>query len=287
MQKQEQFRALQLALIMYVVILAMKLAVYMTSGVMALLAEAMHTLTDVFVSGFLLVAAIFARRGPDETHMFGHGRAENAAALVAATLFISFTSLRLYEEAVPRLFRAEEASYQNLPLVIGVLGFSMVLAGAPLLGLLRQTNVGAAAKAQAMELINDELGLLAALLGTILIIWGQPLADPIATILVATIIAYNGIRLFLESLSFLLGRSPGPDYLAEVEARARAVPGVLGVHGLRAEFVGPDTVQAGLHIVVRRGTPIEEADRIAREVQSAIHRDMAPGYCTVHVDASP
>jgi divalent metal cation (Fe/Co/Zn/Cd) transporter len=56
--------------------------------------------------------------------MFGHGRAQNVAALVVATLFISFTSL-----------------------------------------LYTQKQRGAAAKAQFMESINDELGLIAALIG--------------------------------------------------------------------------------------------------------------------------
>jgi divalent metal cation (Fe/Co/Zn/Cd) transporter len=77
-------------------------------------------------------------------------------------------------------------------------------------------------------LINDESGLLAALIGTLFIMWGQPLADPIASIVVATIIAYNGIRLFIENLSFLLGRSPGSEYLGNVERIARSVPGVAG-----------------------------------------------------------
>jgi len=60
-----------------------------------------------------------------------------------------------------------------------------------------------------MELINDQLGLLAALVGTWFILWDWPLADPIATIILATIIAYHGLRLFGENSSFLLGRSPG------------------------------------------------------------------------------
>lgn len=181
---------------------------------MALLAEALHTLSDIFVSGFLLVAAIWSRKEADEVHMFGYGRAQNVAALVAATLFISFTSFKLYEEAIPRLFRPEEATYQNLPLALGVIIASMFLTAAPLVRLLTQKKRGAAAKAQLLELVNGELGLLAALIGTLFILWGQPLADPIASIIVTTIIAINGIRLFQENLCFLLGRSPGPEFLA-------------------------------------------------------------------------
>jgi cation diffusion facilitator family transporter len=284
MKEQEDVRGLQLALGVYILVFAMKLSVYFLTGVMALFAEALHTLSDIFVSSFLLLAAYYSRKAADQVHMFGHGRAQNVAALVAATLFISFTSYKLYEEAIPRLFQPGEANYQNLPLALGVIVASMLIAAAPLVKLLRQKERGAAAKAQLMELVNDELGLLAALIGTAFIVWGKPLADPIATIVVATIIAYNAVGLFRENLSFLLGRSPEPEWLAQMESQARSVPGVLGVHDLRAEYIGPDTVHAGMHIEVQRGLPIEEADRIAREVRERVHQGTKPGYCYIHVD---
>jgi cation diffusion facilitator family transporter len=232
------------------------------------------------------VATLYSRKQADDTHMFGYGRIQNVAALVAATLFISFTSFELYKEAIPRLFRTEVTTYQNLPLALGVLVVSMVIAAAPLVTLIRQKTRGAAAKALLMELINDELGLLAALIGTLFILWGQPLADPHAAIVVATIIAYNGVRLFLENFSFLLGRAPGPAYLAEVERLARSVPGVLDMHDLRAEYIGPDTVHAGMHIVVQRGLPIEEAERIAEDVRQRIHQGADVSFCVIHVDAA-
>jgi cation diffusion facilitator family transporter len=101
MKQNEEARSLQLTLGIYLLIFALKLSVYFMSGVMALLAEALHTLSDIFVVGFLLIAERYSRHEADEVHMFGHGRAQNIAALVAATLFISFTSFELYREAVP------------------------------------------------------------------------------------------------------------------------------------------------------------------------------------------
>lgn len=285
-QRSHELRSLKLAVGVYVLVFAMKLTAYLATGVMALLAEALHTLSDIFVSSFLMVAAIWSRKEADETHMFGYGRAQNVAALVAATLFISFTSLRLYEEAIPRLFQPEEATYQNISVALGVLVASMFIAAAPLVSLFRQKQRGAAAKAQFMELINDELGLVAALIGTMLILSGIPIADPVASVIVATVIAINAIGLFRENLSFLLGRSPGPEVLARVENIARSVKGVLGVHELRAEYVGPDALHVGMHIEVQRGMPIEEADRIAREVRDQIHRTVEGRYCVVHVDVA-
>ena len=285
MEESKDLAGLRLTLAMYVVIFALKLAAYFASGVLALLAEALHTLTDVFVAGFLIVALQYSRRKADETHMFGYGRAQNVGALVAATLFISFTSFELYREAIPHLFESDHAVYQNLGLALGVLVVSMLIAAAPLVTLVRQKTRGAAAKAQMLELVNDEFGLLAALLGTLAITWGFPLGDPLAAIVVATIIAFNAVKLFRENLSMLIGRSPGREYINEVKHLALSVPGVQEVHSVRAEYIGPQEVHVVLHIRVDPRTPVVEANRIAEQVEKRVYKtETNPDYCTVHVD---
>ncbi len=284
MHTTEDFRAIRLTLAVYVAVFAGKVAAYAVTGVMAVLAEALHSLSDIFISGFLLAALAWAAKNADREHMLGHARAQNAAALVAATLFISFTSYKLYEEAIPRLLHPHAATHQRLGLAIAVLAVSMLIAAAPLVSLLRQKPRGAAAKAQYLELINDELGLLAALVGTLFVMWGQPIADPLAALVVATIIAINAVGLFRENLSFLLGRAPEPQLMDAIRQAALATPGVLSVHNLRAEMIGPETVHTVLHIEVARGTPIERADAVATEVKTRIHGLTNQGYCVVHMD---
>jgi len=285
MEKSQDLTGLRLTLILYVVIFAIKLAAYFATGVIALLAEALHTLTDVFVAGFLILALLYSRRKADETHMFGYGRAQNVGALVAATLFISFTSFELYREAIPRLFDSAPAAYQNLGLAVGVLLVSMVIAAAPIVSLFRQKMRGPAANAQLLELFNDELGLLAALLGTLSIQWGFPLGDPLAALVVATIIAFNAVRLFRENLSMLIGRSPGKEFIHQVKEAALGVPGVQEVHAVQAEYIGPQEVHIILHIRVDPRTPVVEANRIAELVERRVtHSETNPQFCTVHVD---
>jgi cation diffusion facilitator family transporter len=285
-ESSDDLKNLGLTLGLYLLIFVLKLVAYLSSGVMALLAEALHTLSDIFVSGFLLIAAVYSRRAADEAHMFGHGRAQNAAALVAATLFISFTSLELLREAVPHLVNPVEREYQNLPLAIGVLLVSMVIAGIPLISLLRGKAKGPAAKAQLLELFNDELGLMAALAGTVFIVLGRPLADPISAIVVATVIAFNGIKLFRENLSFLLGRSPGREYLDGIRATALSVKGVRGVHDLRAEVVGNGRTHVVMHILVPKRITVEKADAITAEVHRRVLLSAEqPGYCVIHAES--
>jgi cation diffusion facilitator family transporter len=285
MKDSEDITSLKLTAGIYILIFIMKFVVYLLSGVMALLAEALHTLSDLFVSGFLLVATLYSRRRADQVHQYGHARIQNVAALVAATLFISFTSFELYKEALPRLFRSEEASYHNLPLAVGVLLISMLIAAAPLVKFLTQKKRGAAAKAQMLELVNDELGLLAALLGTLGIVIGWRLADPFSAIFVATIIAFNAIGLFRENLSMLLGRAPNPDEITAVKRLALSVPGVLGVQDIRAEYIGPDVIHADLHIMVDAGLTVKAADQIAETVVQRVDDATIFDMCTVQIEA--
>lgn len=63
-----------------------------------------------------------------------------------------------------------------------------------------------------------------------------------------------------------------------------SVKGVLGVHDLKAEYIGPNVVHTGFHIEVAKGTPIEEADRIAEEVQKKVSHETGCQHCVIHVD---
>jgi len=72
--------------------------------------------------------------------------------------------------------------------------------------------------------------------------------------------------------------------MEKVESTAMSLRGVLGVHDLKAEYVGPNVVHTGFHIEVARGTPIEEADRIAEEVNEKVSRQTGCEHCVIHVD---
>ena len=279
-----ELATLKFTILLYGIAFTVKLTGFFMTGIMVLLADALHSLSDLFIYGFLLVALIWSRKEADEVHMFGYGRAQNVGALVAATLFIAVTSFKLFEESIPRLIGPVVEIHPNYTVAFFVIAVSLVIPVIPIMKMRGQKKKGAAAKAQFVELFNDVLSSLAALAGTLFLRWGYPKIDPVASLAVAVLIALNGARLFRENMSYLVGRSPGPQFLAEVDSMARSVEGVLGVHDLRAEYIGPDTVHTGMHIEVQRGTSIEDADRIAEEVRKRVHQVTGCLYCVIHVD---
>ncbi|HEY3374215.1 MAG TPA: cation diffusion facilitator family transporter [Candidatus Aquicultor sp.] len=274
---------LKLALAGYTVLFVGKLVTYFMTGIGVMYAEALHSLADMLISGFLLIALIWARKPADREYRFGYGRAENVAALVAATVFISFTSLESFRSAIPKLTGSVEPEYSNLTLGLIVTGVAIVISALPLFKIWFSKAKGAASKAQFIESINDEIALLAALIGIFFIKEGVLIADGIASIVVAVVIAVNAGILWWENARTLMGRSPDSNFYQDVQRIVTAVEGVKDVHDMQAEYIG-NGVRLDLHVEVPWGTPIERADKIAHEVEAQIITTIENAFCTVHVD---
>ena len=276
-------RGMWIALGGYAILFAGKLTAYFLTHLGVMFAEAMHSMADMLIAAFLLIAAWVSSRPADEEFRFGYGRAQNIAALVAATIFISFTSFETLRESIPKLFLPPEGTHPGIPLAVGVILVSIVISAVPVVVIFRQKERGAASKAQLIEGVNDEIALLAALGGILLVAKGFPMADPIASIVVALVIAFNAVTLWRENAAQLMGASPETEFYDKIREISFAVPGVRQVHAVIAEQVGSQ-IHLGMHIEVARGIPIEDADAIADAVHDAICRAFDDIWVVVHVD---
>jgi len=219
--------------------------------------------------------------------MFGHGRAQNVAALVSATILIFFMSLETFREAIPKFFQGPEASeFQNPNLALIVILVGMFVVAVPTLDILRVKEKGASVKAQLVALLKDEVSYVAALVAVVFVVQGYYLADSMASVFVAAVIVLGGLYLFKDNVHYLVGRAPNREFMEKVESTAKSVKGVLGVHDLKAEYVGPNVVHTGFHIEVAKGTPIEEADRISHDVEEKVSLETGCRHCVIHVDPS-
>ncbi|MDH7595266.1 MAG: cation diffusion facilitator family transporter [Candidatus Bathyarchaeia archaeon] len=193
--------------------------------------------------------------------------------------------MKLFEKPSPKLFQtAETSEFQNLPLALAVIIVGMFVIAIPTFYILRTKTKGVSVKAQLIALLKDEFSYIAALIAVILVGQGYYLADPAASIIVAAVIVFSGIYLFKDNVHCLVGRTPSKEFMEKIESTAKSVEGVLGVHDLRAEYVGPNVIHTGFHIEVAKNTPIEEADHIAEEVKEKISHETGCQHCVIHVD---
>lgn len=257
---------------------------YFFTNASVLLAQALEMLSDVLISTFLLLSTYLSTKPADKYHMFGHGRAQNVAALISATILISFMSFETFREAIPKLLQTEQSEIQNINLAIAVIVVGMVTVSIPTLGILKTKSKESSVKTQFTALLKDEVSYIATLIAVMLVTYGYYLADPLASMFVATIIALSGIYLLKENVHYLLGKAPEENFLKKVESAAKSVKGVLGIHDLKAEYVAPNIIHADFHLEVAKGTPIEEVNLIVEEVKRKVSKETNCQHCTIHVD---
>ena len=89
-KKSTNIGSIVLALSGYVVLFAGKLITYFFTKITVLYAEALHSLANVIIAVFLLIALVLSRKPADKNYRFGYGRAQNVASLIAATIGIIF-----------------------------------------------------------------------------------------------------------------------------------------------------------------------------------------------------
>jgi cation diffusion facilitator family transporter len=230
------------------------------------------------------VAIFISRKPADELHMFGYGRVQNVAAVISSVIFIAILSIETFRAAIPKFWQSPAASdFDNISIALIVSIISLVLCSIPIIEIWRSKASGASIKAQLISSLEDVVAYGAGLVGTILVSRGYYLADPVASVIVGILIALGGVFLFKENVSYLIGKSPDRKLLDKIASTAKSVEGVQDIHNLRAEYSGPGFIRAGIHIEVASGMSIDEADRLAHEVERRIHLETGCQYCVIQV----
>jgi len=251
----------------------------------ALIADAIHSVSDLFTDAVVLLGLKIGRKAADEGHPFGHARFETLAsaivglALTAAAIFIGFEAARnIY-------FHVE---YHPTWLAVAVAAFSILIKEA----LYQYTiRVGRNIKsmvvtANAWHHRSDALSSVAVLAGVIgaQIRPGWHILDSYAALVVTVLILKVGLEIIYNAFRELTDTAPGPEVLNEVRRCAQSVPGVFGVHDLKVRTSG-GLMQMEVHITIDGQQTVAEGHRIAKEVEACLVRDLDNLFqVIVHVD---
>lgn len=250
----------------------------------ALIADAMHTLSDLVGDVIVLFAAHHAGKKADANHPYGHGRIETLATVVLGLL--------LGGVAVVILLKAWGRLTGDAPLVIPDAS-AMYFAALAIFGkeALYQYTVRVAQKirspmlkASAWHHRSDALSsvlVLAAIGGAQL---GYAWLDAVAAIIIAVMIFYMAVQLLLESTSELVDTGLSTEESDKIIAYIHTLPGVKNVHMLRTRKMGGN-VFADAHIQVARHISVSEGHKIAEYVTHQLESHFPEVTdVTVHID---
>ena len=263
------------------VLFIFKLFIGLMTGAVSLIADAIHTLSDVITSLIVIWGFTQAKKPADMGHPYGHGRAEYIATLIISIL-LCVAGIEFIETAVHRI--------QNPILIISdwwmviILGLTIIIKEitARYAEFLSSKIASGLLHADAWHHRTDAISSVLVLMALIAGNFGYPSIDGWAGLFVALILIYTGFDIARDSVDDLIGKPPDIMELDAIREIALSVPGALGVHDISVHSYGHDRF-VNIHAEINAKKSAAEAHDISEEIESRLEKAMGVEP-TVHLD---
>lgn len=278
-------RAARLSLLVALWVLGLKALAYLLTGSVALLSDALESTVNVAAALLALFAIRFAQRPPDETHPFGHSKAEYFSAVLEGVLVV-LAAFLIAKESIPRLLHPRPLGDLGPGLLVSLL--ASLINGLLAWYLLRQGRRlrSPALTADGYHVLSDVLTSVGVLAGVGLA-WATGLwvLDPLLALLVAGNILLMGFRLVRQSVGGLMDEGLSPAEVGRIRKTiAEALGGrALEVHDLKTRKAG-NRAFLEFHLVVPGSMTVEEAHRLCDELERALEETFPGLAVTIHVE---
>ncbi len=266
-----------------IVLVTVKLATGLATGSLGLIAEALHSGTDLVAALLTLFAVRVAVRPPDRDHPYGHGKAEHLAALGEAAV-LALASVAIGVQSGLRLASGDSGHVDAAWYALAVLGFVIVIdASRAWISWGASKRYGSPALASnALHFSGDLVGTVAVLVGLLFVRAGYPAGDAVAALVVAVLVILAAVRLARGNVEVLMDRAPEAAAKAAREAITHDEPAV-DLRRLRVrEAAGSYFVDAV--VGVRPDAAVGQAHAFADSVEAAVRRALPNADVVVHVE---
>ena len=251
-----------------------------------LIADGIESALDIAGSAIIWGGLKFAARPPDETHPYGHGKAEPVAAILVS-LGVLAAAFVIAVQSVREIVRPHDspAPFTLVVLVVVVVVKELLFRFVNRLG---RDVESTAVQTDAWHHRSDALTSIAAFIGISIALLGGPgwqSADDWAALFACGLIAANGWRLFNPALHEVLDTAPRGEIVERVRIAAAAVPGVVEVEKCFVRKMGLE-FYVDLHVGVDERISVRAGHDLAHEVKNAI-RQTNPRIADVLVHVEP
>ena len=250
----------------------------------ALIADGIHSLSDLVSDFFVIIAIKLGSREADHDHPYGHRRFETmATVLLGAGLVVIAGGIAW--DASERLLDPAKLLIPNKD-TMGIAVVS-ILANEWLFHYTKRVGEKTRSKlllANAWHHRSDAFSSIVVLFGIGAVLIGYPFADAVAAVIVAIMIAKMGIGLVLESIYELVDSSLPEDFVREIRRFIKQTPGVRSIHLLRTRRMGEDAY-VDTHIVVDARISVSEGHMIGDAVRDKLKAEFDDVVdVLVHID---
>lgn len=269
-------------IVLNVFLFAIKMIAGTLGNSIAITADAFNNLSDAGSSVVTLLGFKLSATEPDPEHPFGHGRIEYISGLIVSGI-IMLMGFELLKDSVDKILHPQETTFS--PLVCGILCISVgvKLYMAYYNRSLAEKIDSAAMKATGTDSLSDVIATLLVLFSMFISHLCHVQVDGICGVIVAGIILMAGFSAGKETLSPLLGQSPDPAFVKEIEELVLGQDGIVGVHDLVVHDYGPGRVMISLHAEVPADVNIMDSHDVIDRTEHLIKKSLKC-EAVIHMD---
>ena len=277
--------AARLSIIVVVSLIVLKVAVGIITGSLSIFAQAADSFLDLFAVVITFMAVRVAEQPADEKHPFGHGKAENVAAVIQAILIIIAVG-SIYYSAISRIISG--ATVEMTEAGIGVMAVSVIasiLLSRHLLKVARQED-SQALEANARNIAADVYSALAVFIGLIIVRFtGWSIIDPILAGLVAFFIFKVGYDVLKNAFGGIVDvKLPEEEEEIIKEAVTEHFGNeIVDFHRLRTRKAGSHRY-IDFHLVLPKDVSLEAAHNMCDHLEEDIEKKLASTDVTIHAE---
>jgi cation diffusion facilitator family transporter len=283
-RRQETTRITLWGVAVNLVLAVIKIAGGIIGQSQALLADGIHSLSDLASDAMVLIAVKHAGEDADEDHPYGHARYETLAT-VALGILLMGVAIGIAYNAILRLENPDEIAVPAL--------FTLIIAAISIVsneGLYHATRAVAQKirspllEANAWHHRSDAVSSIVVLIGIGATYIGYPLLDAIAAILVALMIAKIGLDLTRQSVQELVDTALDPEMVEKIKETILSIDDVRELHMLRSRRMGHNAL-IDVHLLVSPKLSVSEGHHISEAVEKIlIEKFDEVNDVTVHID---
>lgn len=259
-------------------VLSAKAAVGVSTGSLAILGDAIHSLTDVINNVVAWLVIKVSSSPPDREHPYGHRKFETLAVFFLATL-LAVLSFELAWHAITKDDTEIASSAWELGIMLAVLGVNISLATWQRMW---------ARRLQSDILLADASHTFADVLTTIVVIAGWQLSslgylwlDRVCALAVAALVLYLSYSLFKRAAPILVDQSAiNPELLSQT---IKKVAGVCEIKRVRSRWIGSDKA-IDLIISVDPKLTTDDSHKIASSIEQLIEEQFDVSDISIHVE---
>ena len=248
-----------------------------------LIADGIHSLSDLVADFVVLFAGHHSKKEADEDHPYGHHRFETAASMVLGGLLLA-VGIGMIWSAFRKLENPE--TVQQVHVVALWVSAGALIAKESLFRYMLKVAKSVKSSmlvANAWHARSDAASSLVVGVGIVGNLAGYPILDPIAALIVGFMVSKMGWTFTWDALHDLMDRSADDVEVNAIETTLRETPGVVGIHDVKTRKMG-DMIVVDAHLEVEHWISVEEGHKIAVEARNRVMQRHRVLNLMTHVD---